>query len=222
MYNKNQYSIIINPTDMKKIILSAVAMGGLAMTSFGQGVIYFDGSNNTSTSPTATSEGQVFLNGVLDTSTDINVELLYGASATTVTSDCVTLLLSDSTGTENSAPGGLQPASGDVTDYGSGVLFDASGVGYQLTGTSSGATEFFQVLAWTGNFSSYAAALTAGTGQTGSSSVFSEILTSATGEANDIEGMSALDLTTSAVPEPTTMALAGLGGLSLFLLRRKK
>lgn len=205
---------------MKKLILSAVAVGGLAMTSFGQGVIYFDGSNNTSTSPTATSEGQVFLNGVLDTGTDINVELLYGASATSVSSDCVTLLLSDSTTTENSAPGGLQPALGDITDYGSGVLFDASGVGYQLTGTSSGATEYFQVEAWTGNFSSYAAALSAGTGLFGSSSVFSEVLTSATGEANDIEGMSALNLTS--VPEPTTMALAGLGGLSLFLLRRKK
>jgi hypothetical protein len=209
---------------MKKLILSVAAVGSLALTGFGQGVIYFDGSNNTSTSPTATSEGQVFLNGVLDTGTDINAELVYGTSSAAVSlaNPVVTLLLSSSATQGNSTLGETLTGVGDVTDFGSGVLFDGSGTAYQFPTIASGTAVFFDVYGWTGNFSSYAAALASGTALTGSSGVFSEILASATGTANDIEGMGALNLTSTAVPEPTTMALAGLGGLSLFFLRRKK
>ena len=198
------------------------------MTGFGQGVIYFDGSNNTSTSPTAPSEGSVFFQAtpqstpVLDTATDINVELLYGSSSSTVDSAVVTLLLSSgSNTTTTSSVGSTQGAVGDITDFGTGQIYDVSGNGYQLLSTSSGATEYFEVLAWTGNYSTYQAAVAAGAGVlTGNSGVFSEVLTSNTGQANDIENMPALVL--SSVPEPGTMALAGLGSLSLFLLRRKK
>jgi len=205
---------------MKKLILSTLAVGSLAVTSFGQGVIYFDGSNNSSTSPTATSEGQVFLNGVLDTTTDINAELVYGTSAgnVSIANSVVTLLLSSSATQGNSTLGETLSAAGDVTFF-PGQLYDNSGTAYQFPTIAAGTSVFFDVYGWTGNYSSYAAAL-AGGALTGSSGVFSESLASATGTANDIEGMAALNL--QAVPEPTTMALAGLGGLSLFFLRRKK
>jgi len=209
---------------MKKLILSVAAVGSLTVASYGQGVIYFDGSNNTSSSPTATSEGQVFLSGVLDKSTDINAELVYGTSAgnVSIANSVVTLLLSSSATQGNSTLGETLTGVGDITDFGTGVLFDASGTAYQFPTIASGTSVFFDVYAWTGNYSSYASALAAGNALTGSSGVFSEVLASATGTANDIEGMGALNLTSSAVPEPTTMALAGLGGLSLFFLRRKK
>jgi len=208
---------------MKKIILSAIVVAGFTTASFAQGYLNFDGSNNTSTSPTATSEGQVFINGQLDTATDINAELVYGATAGSVSlsDSVVTLLLSQATSTTTSAVGTTQSALGDITAFASGVLFDVSGNAYAVPGSTVGGTEYFQVYAWTGDYSTYAQALAAGA-DTATSDVFSEVLTSATGTETDIEGMSALNLTAAVTPEPTTMALAGLGGLSLLFLRRKK
>jgi hypothetical protein len=205
---------------MKKLILSVTAVAGFSMASFAQGVIYFDGSNNSSTSLAATSEGEVFISGVLDTSQDINVELLAGSSASTVTTPVVTLLLSVTQGSTSPATGQVLPAGSDITLYGSGVLYDNNGLGYQISGTSSGATEYFEVEGWLGNYSSLAAAQAAGQ-KVGTTAPFAEVLTSATGEANDIEGMPALNLTATAVPEPSTLAMAGVGLASMLIFRRK-
>jgi hypothetical protein len=205
---------------MKKTILSAIAIAGLTATGFGQGVIYLDGSNNNNASLAAASEGQVFLNGVHDTGTDVNATLLGGASAGSLV-PIVTLLLSDSTTTANTTPGGNQPAAGDITDFNAGNIFDASGVGYVLSTVAVGGTGFFQIEAWTGIFSSYAAAQAGPNGTlAGITSVFTEVMASPTGTANDIENAGALNLV--AVPEPTTLALAGLGGAALLALRRKQ
>jgi hypothetical protein len=184
---------------MKKIILCTCVVAGLATASFGQGVIYFDGSNNTSTSPTAPSEGSVFLNGVLDKSTDINAELLWSSTANGTFSSVVTLLLSQATSSSTSALGTTQSAVGDVSEYGSGILIDTSGNAYIIPTIGSGSTGYFEVLAWTGSYSTYAAAQVGGA-LTGNSGVFSEVLASATGTANDIEGMPALNLTPAGSP----------------------
>ena len=210
---------------MKKLLLTLCA-AGLSVGCFAQGVIYFDGSNNSSTSPTATSEGSVFFNTngtpILDVGSDVNAVLLASANSD-LSSDVtiVTLLLSQATSTTTTSLGTTQSAIGDVTSYGTGILIDTSGNSYQIPSTSSGQTYYFEVLAWTGNYSTYSAAQSGALGTlAGSSGIFSEVLTSATGEANDIEGMPALVL--SPVPEPTTLAIAALGGLSLLGLRRKK
>jgi PEP-CTERM motif len=216
---------------MKKLILSAIALTGLTVASFGQGVINFDGGNNTSTSPTATTEGSLFINGVLDTTTDVNATLLGGTSAGTLV-PIVTLLLSDTGNpTVTSLFGSTQPALGDITSIGGGNIWDNSGNAYQFSGNSgspqiaAGITAFFEIEAWTGNYSTYAAAVASGlsTVYFGTSAVFTEPLASAAGTEQDLENAPALNLLAATpTPEPTTMALAGLGSLSLYLMRRKK
>jgi len=197
---------------MKKLILSVTAIAGLAMGSFAQGVIYFDGSNNTSTDPTATSEGRVFLNGVLDTGTDINASLLYSATPGGTFLPVVNLSLASSASPTSSPLGQTGAAAGDITFYGSGQLLDNSGTAYIIPGIAAGGTAYFEV---TGG------AVVGGKTYTGSTAVFSEVLASATGQANDIQGMGALNLTANIIPEPTSLAMAGLGIASMLVFRRR-
>jgi uncharacterized membrane protein len=209
---------------MKKTIITGLALISMAVASFGQGVIYFDGSNNSSTSVNATTEGSVFLNGVLDTTTDINACLLYSTTLAGTYSPIATLLLAASTTTVTTATGSTQPASGDITFFGSGSVFDNSGNSYAISGIAAGTTVYFILEGWTGNYTSYAEALASGNVSVlaGATSAFTETLTSATGTANDIQNASALNLIPVTVPEPCTMALLGLGGLSLLMIRRRK
>jgi len=195
---------------MKKLILSVSAIAGLSMSSFSQGVIYFDGSNNTSTSPTATSEGSVFIAGVLDTTTDINAQLLYSSTLGGTYAPVVTLSLASANNTP--AFGGTGAAAGDITFWGSGVLQDTTGSAYQIPLIGAGVTAYFEV---SGNVTINSKVYSGITGP------FSEVLTSATGQANDIQNMPALNLVTSAVPEPSTLAMAGVGLASMLIFRRK-
>lgn len=203
---------------MKKHILATLAIAGLTASAFGQGVIFFDGSGNTSTSPTATSGGQVFINGALDTTKDINAELLMNNGTSFV--PVVTLLLSlGSNVTTTSSFGSQQGAVQDVTFY-PGKLLDISGNGYleNFAGLGAGATGTFEVQGWLGNYSSYAAAVAAGAGgfQT---ATFTEVMTSTTGEANNVGNMPGLNIIT---PEPSVFALSSIGAAALMLFRRKK
>ena len=206
---------------MKKIILSVTAIAGFSVAAFAQGTITFDGSNNTSTSPTAPSSGLVFIDSgsgaVLDTTTDINAELLYSATGVAGTfTSVVTLLLSSSAAPTDGSLGQSYASAGDITFWANGQLQDQSGQSYVIPTIAAGSTAFFEVMGWTGVGATYGAQGTA----FGTSSVFSEVLSASTSPVQaNIEGMPALVLN---VPEPTTMAMAGLGGLSLLFLRRKK
>ena len=131
---------------------------GSVLAARSQGVIFFDGSNNTNTSPAAVSSGEVFLNGVLDTNSDINAELLYGVTPTNVSTPVVTLLLSSSATANGSGLGQISHASGDITDYGDGTFLDDSGQAYEIPNLPAGATAYFRVLAWTGPYHTLAAA----------------------------------------------------------------
>jgi hypothetical protein len=211
---------------MLKRILCLMTVTGLTLEGSGQGLIFLDGSGNTSTSPTATSEGRVFFqNGsstTIDNSTDINIELAYGTTASNVSlaNAVTTLLLSSSQSEGNGTLGETLSAAGDISVFGEGRIFDASGTGYQFPTLPVNTYAYFKVFAWTGNFSSYSAALGSGTAMTGSSGVFQEQLVS----QSNIQGMPALILTHSIVPvpEPSTVMLVGLGGLALLGLRSGK
>jgi hypothetical protein len=200
---------------MKKLILSVTAIAGLAMAGSAQQVYLHD---DNAAAPTS---NDVSINGVISTG-DLNLELLVGGTAGTVTTDVVTLLLSQATSTATTGLGSVQSAQGDVSAL--GLIADQSNNGYQV----AGGTDFYQILAWTGNYSSYAAALASG--QTGVDAGETAVLqfdlnsTPAVGAPPADEDLaSPLNLTqvTSIVPEPSTMAMAGVGLASMLIFRRR-
>jgi len=203
---------------MKKIVLSTVAMAAMALTSYGQGVITFDASEGGGGVISQGTAGNLEQN-------DINASLLYFNGTQYV--DIVDLLLSDTTatsgevvdvGTGDSPVSSTQDASGDITFNGGGILYDNSGNDYVINGEAAGAVVTFEVEAWTGTANSFA---TVASGQfSGVSLPFTETLTSSASPINaNIDNMPSFTMT---VPEPATLAVAGLGGLSLMLFRRRK
>ncbi len=204
-----------------------MTLTGLTLDASGQGLVYLDGSNNSSISPTATSNGRVFFESggstTIDNSTDINIELAYGTTASNVSlANAVTTLLLSSTQSEgNGTLGETLSAAGDISVFGGGRIFDASGTGYQFPTLTPNTYVYFEIFAWTGNFSSYSAALASGTAMAGSSGVFEEQLVAVDASHSNIQEMPALILTHSVVPvpEPSTVVLVGLGGLALLGLR---
>jgi hypothetical protein len=201
---------------MKKIILSVTAISAFSMGAFAQGTIAFNGGNNSNTSLSATSEGNVFINGVLDTSQDINAELLYSSTGNAGTfSPVVTLLLSSSASPNGTGVGQTYSAQSDIGFWGSGQLFDATGTVFVLP-IAANTSVYFEVEGWTGLGATYANAP-----KSGITAPFQEVLTSSSApQIQDIEGMPALNLTT-AVPEPSTFAMAGVGLASMLIFRRR-
>jgi hypothetical protein len=116
-------------------------------------------------------------------------------------------------------------------DYGSGVL---------LTGTTSGGTALLALVGWTGAYANLSEAVASGTAHVGimtfqnalgitGSPVFPDLTgwdsssqTAAAAAYSGTKLYGGSDLILSPIPEPTTMALAGLGALSLLLFRRKQ
>jgi hypothetical protein len=191
---------------MKKTLATLTVIAGLALTSYGQGYIFFDSS----TGPA----GLVSINGVLDIATDVNATLVNSTTGTTI----ATLLLS----VPPSDLGGS--AIGDITAYNTGQLFDNSGLSYAAS--AAGGTFNFVVQAWLGNFSSYADAQAAGNtvgGATfGATAPFSALTIEAPATPGGLDSMGALNLTfVNAVPEPSTLVLAGIGAALLVIRRRK-
>jgi len=196
---------------MKKVILTTLAMVGLAFVGYSQGVITVD-----------TTEGSSVISilGVPDTTQDINMELMYLNGATYA--PVVTFLLSDASGDSSATVpwGAIEPAASDISFF--NALYDGNGNVYQSPTIASPTVVTFKVAAWTGNDSTYAQALTDLTGQVGISGAFGVALTSASAPLlANISTMPSFDLETP-TPEPATFAMMGLGGLSLLLFRRRK
>jgi len=192
---------------MKKLILSVTAIAGLAMAGNAQQVLFHDSNANN-----PSSSNDITINGVVSTA-DVNLELLVGTTAGNVTTDVVTLLLSQTTATATTALGSVQPALGDVSAF--GVINDLTGNGYKV----AAGTDWYQVLGWTGNSSTYAGAQ--GTGAAyGASPVYQFDSLPASGSPSvQIDLPTALNLVS--VPEPSTMAMAGVGLASMLLFRRR-
>jgi hypothetical protein len=196
---------------MNKIILTAAAVAGLGISSHAQSILFEDNSG-------ASFDNEI-IDGVPNTTQDLNLELLLGTTAN-VSVDVVTLLLSSSAEPSGPGPvplGGTYSAAGDISIY--GHIYDQSDDAYNLS-AYAGSTVYLQVDAWTGNYSSYIAAELAGA-PSGQSKIFStSVGDSPTSFPADVSGVGSIEL--FAAPEPGTMALAGLGGLALLFLRHKK
>jgi len=200
---------------MKKQILTGIIALGTAVGAFAQGQVTFDnGGANTAATPTSPNHGLVFTGTALNPvplSQDINLVLLGGPSAGNL-SVIATYLLSDGTA---------------ALDYGFGAnpgqFADPNGNVYNVPGVLAGGTGTFQVEAWLGLDTSYAAAIADGSAF-GTSGTY----TSATGgttAAGAIPPVSIGDAMPSflvtAAPEPTTLALCGLGAASLLQKEQK-
>jgi len=201
---------------MKKLILSVSAIVGITSGAFAQGITFSDFSNANGYAAT--------IDGIPDTTQDLNLELLYGTSSGSVTTPVVTLLLSSVATPSNNvnvAPGATFSAAGDITAAG-GLLYDTTGSSYAVPA----GTKFFQLEAWTGSYSSYAEALASGTTgvYAGISGVFSISVPAAPATPSDINGVGTVALTqvaTTVVPEPSTLAMAGVGLASMLIFRRR-
>jgi len=199
---------------MKKLVLSAALVLGISASVLAQGTVYFDVSVNTSSSPTATANGLFWIaQGGQPTllQTDVNATLWGGSSPTTM-SALETLLLSDGT------------AIGDITFFGNGLFTDPGEASLSVPGVPPGSLAvpslgYFQIAAWSGTASTYAAALAQGGNYTGETPVFQTPVGIAGAAPASLTGAPALILT---VPEPGTLALAGLGAAALLIFRRRK
>jgi len=202
---------------MKKLILTVSAVMGLSMVGFTQGIQFADFSS----AANAAGGYDTTIGGAPNNTADLNLELLYGTTASTVNGAVVTLLLSSSANPSTGTIGGTYTAAGDISAIG-GAINDNSQTIYSLPL----GTYFFQVEAWTGSYSTYAAALAASQGgvagaYAGASSVFSAAIAASPAPPADISGVGIINLTAAAVPEPSTLAMAGVGLASMLMFRRR-
>jgi len=210
---------------MKKIA-TLIAIAGLAAGAYAQGLVSLtDTSVFISTNTTGTA-------GLLAGNGNYYFELLYqldtGQAAPTFTASASGLAAwTDSTlsGTNNTALGHAQ----------AGIAGENGTTGITVSGWGGGQYAYYVVLGWSGNEGNWtnvvAAINTAGgwlnpNGLFGYSMIGHAEAASSPAPAQILFGTATGLINTgwslTPVPEPTTLALAGLGGLSLLLLRRRK
>jgi len=192
----------------KSIFIAVVGMAACAATSYGQGYVVFNSYSADALAGAITTIGS--LSGAPVDST-FHADLYYFIGTVT-----------DAVGaTPTALPTGL-------TDLGISVAYDASGDGYfqgattTIPGYSSGPITF-EVVAFNG--STYANSTIRGRSGAFTESSIANSLSSPPSDFGDNgPGMPNFFVATvTPVPEPTTLALAGLGGLaSLVAIRRKK
>lgn len=198
---------------MKRIIIAAALAASLS-GAYAQGTITFNnGSTSLITWGTTGLPAGAVAGASIDASFGIKVGLFYNSSGSTFTLVSPTPYLGTlSSGATNAAVAGRWNA-GTVT----------------VTGLTAGQSGSFQVRAWSSAFASYDAAKTAG-GPTGASATFTNPSggavdpgTGTTGPAASLSGFtSGFTVSGAVIPEPSTVALAGLGLGALLLIRRRK
>jgi hypothetical protein len=208
----------------KSVILGILGLTAGVVTSFGQGTIQFDNYNSNAGNGFLTTYGSdQGANAGLGLSSSFTAALIYSLSpivdaASSLGNTALNGGFSqafqspDATSGTTFMTAQFQTTSGGVAGY-----FTGAGANnlFRLPTYTSG-NVYFEVIAYNG--SSYANATVRG-----HSAAFSETLATGTTLAGFMDAQSPFSVfSVAAVPEPTTLALAGLGGLaSLVMLRRK-
>jgi len=234
---------------MKKLI-ATLACVVAAVSSHAQGWIVFNNLGNTLISTNSVQGGAATGRIAAPTSATFYFALFSSASLATTVSGSATAVsgvgnyaFNDSNWTfvnPTTGSGYLGPAIGTNTAAGKFSSIVADPANSQQTAVGSSAAQTFVILGWSGNIGSTLASvenwynggnpLTAGfigeslvggsvTPSVGGTSATASIMGTTAGL---IPGFNLGLITPVAGPEPTTMALAGLGGLALLGLRRKK
>jgi hypothetical protein len=217
------------------LTILALVSGTTLATPF-TGGLCLDNMNNTSTNPSATTGGLVWIDtgsGPAKLNEDINMQFLCGGAQNTLAGllnlnytpnlangpQYSTFLLSDGT------------ATGIGTFFGSGIFLDPNGiewVTYQTSTLTPQTKFYFQIKAWTGSYNTYDDAYAASAAGTpgvyvGKTPVFINLTATGIGFPPEFDSMPALVLA-KAVPEPSTLLLlaAGLMGLLAYAWRKRR
>jgi hypothetical protein len=200
---------------MKKSLLTLGAVIGVAAGACGQGSLLFDipstvGVNSVSSSPADanTSGTDYFLN---DGTGLLTVSVYYASNSASLLNEATTINTDDKSATTLAA--GVAALQADFTQEsftgegggGSTIVSGTLGM-YALLVTYTGGYE--GVMALNGGGTAYSV----GGGQNPAASMFS----------NWASNQNLLLAIPTGVPEPATLALAGLGGLSMLFFRRRK
>jgi len=221
---------------MKKILVTFVGIAASAAMVHAQGLVqFFSLAAGVSNNPTAYGTGYPTLNGATGAKTTAGAGFQYVllAATSTTSADLGNPLGADwsvvtDNGTNAVAPGG--PTPGTVNGPGGSTGFTSN--------LAAGTTYFEMVVGWSsalGNWATVSALLTGGSWQgnnpgsyVGYSAIGSFTPTAAPSPAAAVFGGSGVPLNSTTLfqaiptPEPTTLALAGLGGISMLFLRRRK
>jgi len=211
---------------MKKYLVT-LAITALATSAFAQGTVVFNNNSSglvkqwtSASDPTLISVpklgGSVTLFAAAP-GASLNPLGTVGAGGYTANYANLAAFLAANTGWAQIATTGILPIA--AGQYNGGTQTIAGG---------AGANAQYFVVGWTGAFASYDAAMAAGSGFIGVSSVFA----TTTGNPTTVPPGTPVSLnstftgmtlaTVSSVPEPSTFALAGLGAAALMIFRRRK
>jgi hypothetical protein len=229
---------------MKKLIAilaTAIAAGGLS--AYAQDWVTFQTSGNQLVWDNFSTPGTAKVAGA----GDVNVEILWALTGTSdplgagngtnsaaagnsestiasMLSSGWTLAQNYGSGSGTAALGTVESTSGGVTGgKGGSIVAYNGGNPFEISTSSTGAsgsTIEMVLVGFNGAASSYSSATALGW-----SSMINEQIGTTSGDPNATEQETAAGLSSfgvSPVPEPTTLALAGLGGLATLALRRRK
>ena len=220
---------------MKKIIALGLVTASIAATSaFGQGYFTFQSGKSQAYDGFSTP-------GTVTTDTKVDVAFLWAAAGTTPTVDGLAtstpttgnytapaaawadIMNGQFTLGENAANDALvvatTAANGSIGYIPAGSSTVSS---FGILGTTAGTTYTIYEISWNAAYTSAAAAQAAGSAVGWSAPIQYTVANSITTPLGYSIGSFGTFATPAATPEPTTMALAGLGGLSLLAFRRKK
>jgi len=234
---------------MKKIIATTVLAASLAGTcAFGQGWLQlqsgtgqvYDGFTTaaTSVSPTAATVNFALywaasaanpmpgsLVNSITTGTSATTAVQAGYTVATAWSDLLGSSYTLATEGANSGNPGQQVISVNDTSSGAGVLNYINGNGFSITGTTAGQTVNLLLLGWSSAYASASAAQSAGAAIGWSYASGYALATSGTDfniQSPTFNNFGVFAPSVAAVPEPSSLALAGLGGFGMLMAFRRK
>ena len=227
---------------MKKIIAIVALAAAAASSSYAQGLVLFANNNQAKISTNSVAGGAAS-GATSGTAGSFYYALFYSTGQTTVGGSAASFAGTNSTGTYafNAAGwsnAGLLGTNGVTTGrFASSINVDA-GNNSTVTGLAQVANAQFVIIGWSANIGNTLSALQSYLANPTVQGFFGEsavsgTITTGNGSSQATPGLMGntgspviaaftLGVVDGAVPEPGTMVLAGLGGLSLLAFRRKK